>query len=465
MLEKNKIGEYLKKCLETGADFSEIFLETTSKNNIIMNDSKIDKVTTSIINGIGIRICQGVKKVYGYTNKLDDENILELIEKLTQSFEGEINKNEVELNELESFKDKIKIPHEKYLETDKKKILLKIDEIARSKSNYVNQVYASLVENHQKVTIANSEGIYREDDRIFTGLSIDVYVKSDDLKEKSSLRKCFKTGYEFLENINLETEIDKLVTSAIAKLDAKECPSGTMPVIIGNGFGGVIFHEACGHSLEATTVAKETSVFTNMLETKIANSKVTLKDNALIPEMWGSNNIDDEGNLCQNTTLIENGVLKNYLIDKINNRTMKLNLTSSGRRESYKFSPTSRMSNTYLEKGNDKIEDMIKSIEYGIYAKEMGGGSVNTITGEFNFSVTEAYLIEKGKITDMVKGASLIGSGQEVIKNVSMVGEDLELSPGWCGSISGDIPVTVGIPTIKVDNILVGGKGEKINEL
>lgn len=465
MLTKKRIEKYLEKCLETGADFSEIFLESVETNTIIMNNSKIEKINTSVEKGIGIRICLNNKKVYGYTNKLDDNSINSLIAKLTQSFNKKPIKIKVELKRLKNYKDKVEIPHDQYSLESKKELLLKIDSIARSTSPLINQVEASLTEKYQLVTIANSDGDYKQDKRIFTGLITNMYAKDKEIREKSYIRKCFKQGYEFLKNINIEDLTKGLVESATKKLQAIECPSGKMPVVIGSGFGGVIFHEACGHSLEATTVAKGTSVFSNMLNEPIASSKVTLKDNAKIPFAWGSNNIDDEGNICKDNTLIEKGILKNYLIDNINNRTMNLNPTSSGRRESYKYSPTSRMSNTYLEKGTDKIEDMIKSISYGIYAKDMGGGSVNPITGDFNFAVMEAYLIKNGKIVCPVKGASLIGNGKDVIKQVSMVSDDLSLSPGWCGSLSGSIPVTVGMPTIKVDNILVGGKGEKINEL
>lgn len=465
MIEKNKLEEYLAKCLTTGADFSEVFLEEKEINTITMEKSKIDRIDTNIEKGIGIRICKNNEKVYGYTNKLDDKSINSLIEKLIQSFNSKKIKDKVELEELQKYEDKIEIPHNKYTPSDKKKILFKIDKVARQESELVNQVSSKLYEYDQTITIANSSGLYKQDKRTLTRVIVTVYAKENEKITSSSSNYGAKKGYEFLQEIDIEKMTKELVKYSIEKLNALECPSGKLPVIIGNGFGGVIFHEACGHALEATSVSKDLSVFSNMLGKTIASPKVTLKDNAIIPNEWGSNNIDDEGNICKDNTLIEKGILKSYLIDNINNRSMNLKPTSSGRRESYKYSPVSRMSNTYLESGEDKIEDMIKSIKYGVYAKNMGGGSVDPATGDFNFGVAEAYLIKDGKISSPLKEVCLIGNGKEILKQVSMVSDDLKLASGMCGSASGWVPVTVGMPTIKVDSILVGGKGEKINEL
>lgn len=465
MLTKQELEQYLQKCLSSGADFAEIFLEKKEITSIIMGNEKIEQVITTIEKGIGIRIAKNTEKVYGYTNKLEKSNIMSLIDKLILPFDGKRIQEKIVLEPLKKYEDKIEISHQDFSTNSKKELLMKLNQLARKESSKVNQVEAKISEEDQLVTIVNSDGVYKQDKRIATGLVATVYVKEGEKQEKSSVRKYYKQGYEGFKNLDIEKESKKLASSALKKLQAIECPSGKMPVIIGNGFGGVIFHEACGHSLEATTVAKGTSSFCNLLNKKVANAKVTLKDNAIIPFTYGSNNIDDEGNICQENTLIDKGILKSYLIDNLNNRLMHQKPTASGRRQSYKYSPTSRMSNTYLEKGSDKLEEMIASIPFGIYAKDMGGGSVNPMTGDFNFSVNDAYLIEDGKITVPVKGASLIGNGKDVINQVSMVSDDLSLSPGWCGSISGSIPVTVGCPTIKVDNILVGGKGEKVHEL
>ena len=462
MLEKEQLQKYLQKCLTTGADFAEIYQEESFYRTIKLIDQKIQKVSTSQINGVGIRICLKDKIVYGSTSKLD--NIESLIERLIGNFNEETKNIQISLPEKTIYQDKIKVPHHDYPIEKKKLFLHQIDELSRKESTKVNQVQAILIEQNQRVIISNSNNKYTEDNRTLTRFSATVFAKDGDNIEKAYVAPGFKKGYEFIEEINLQQMIKEVVKSAVEKLTAIDCPSGELPVIIGNGFGGVIFHEACVHALEATTVAKGSSVFNDLLEEPIASPKVTIVDDGTLECEWGSTNIDDEGESSKRNILIENGILKNYLIDYINSKVMNMPTTSSGRRQSYCYAPTSRMTNTYLLPGNDSINEMISSIPYGLYAKNMGGGSVDPKTGDFNFSVNEAYLIEDGKITIPVKGASLIGNGAEIIKRVSMVSDDLSLSAGLCGSTSGSIPVTVGQPTIKVDKILVGGKGEKVHE-
>ncbi len=241
-------------------------------------------------------------------------------------------------------------------------------------------------------------------------------------------------------------------------LDADYCKAGTKTVAIENGFGGVIFHEACGHSLEASAVAVNQSQFTGKLGQQIANPKVTAVDDGTIPNAWGSINIDDEGTPSKRNVLIENGILKSYLIDKLNGRRMGMESTGSSRRQGYTFAPTSRMTNTFIENGPDKNEDIIASIEDGIYAKEMGGGSVNPLTGAFNFAVREGYIIRNGKICEPVRGASLVGNGKDILMNIDMVGQNLATGQGMCGASSGSIPTDVGQPLIRVSSITVGGR-------
>ncbi len=248
-----------------------------------------------------------------------------------------------------------------------------------------------------------------------------------------------------------------MCAQALVKLGAAPCPSGEMPVVIGNGFGGVIFHEACGHLLETTSVAKKASVFHDKMGEMIANPVVNAVDDGTLANEWGSINIDDEGLETQRTQLIKDGKLTSFMVDRMGGMKTGFEPTGSGRRESYKFAPTSRMRNTFIEPGDSSIDDMIGSVERGIYAKKMGGGSVQPGTGEFNFAVQEAYLIENGKITTPLKSATLISTGPKVLKEISMVGSDFALAAGMCGSVSGAVPTTVGQATLKVDSILVGG--------
>jgi TldD protein len=229
-------------------------------------------------------------------------------------------------------------------------------------------------------------------------------------------------------------------------------------VIIGNAFGGVIFHEACGHPLETEAVRKKATPFADRLGQEIAQPCLTAIDDGTLPGVWGSVRVDDEGMETQKTTLIEKGVLKNFLSDRIGAKELGLPRTGSGRRESFRYAPVARMRNTYIAPGKDKVDDMVSSVDEGFYAKILGGGSVNPATGEFNFSVQEGYRISKGKLGEPLRGATLIGKGQEIMPQISMVGDDLEMAAGMCGASSGSVPVTVGQPTLKVDEILVGGR-------
>ncbi len=279
-----------------------------------------------------------------------------------------------------------------------------------------------------------------------------------DEKQTGSVRLGKSAGFElFAQNdpLHYAREASRV---AVTMANAGYSPAGVMPVVLSNAFGGVIFHEACGHQLEATSVAKGLSVFAGKMGEKIAADCVNAYDNGLLSGEWGTDTVDDEGTPMQKNTLIENGVLKGYMIDKLGGRKMGMASTGSARRQSYEHSPTSRMTNTYIGEGRYLPEEIIANTEYGLFAKKMGGGSVNPTTGEFNFAVSEGYLIKNGKIEKPVRGATLIGKGQDVLKKIDMVGNDLELAAGMCGSLSGSVPAAVGQPTIRVSEILVGGR-------
>ena len=250
-----------------------------------------------------------------------------------------------------------------------------------------------------------------------------------------------------------------VAVNSVEMLHAEYMKGGEIPVVIHNGFGGVILHEACVHGLEATSVAKGMSVFCGKIGQRVASEIVNAVDTGCDENAWGSINVDDEGTPAKNNLLIENGILKSYLVDKRNSKKMNHPITASSRRESYKFQTTSRMTNTYFLPGTSTFEEIIANTKYGLFAKEMGGGSVNPATGEFNFAVNVAYLIEDGKITKPVKGATLVGSGKDVLLRIDMIADNLSFGYGMCGSMSGSIPTIVGQPTIRVSHMTVGGKG------
>ena len=321
------------------------------------------------------------------------------------------------------------------------------------------QVMGNLTDETQEVTIFNTNGLWRKDVRNHQRISAQAIAKDGDKMESYGDQYGGNFGVEYFDNYDWKAFGEYLAKSAINQLDAVDIPGGVYDVVIHNAFGGVIFHEACGHSLEATSVAKNLSVFSNKLGTQIASSVVTAIDDGTIVDEWGSAGMDDEGNDTKKNVLIKDGILQGYMIDSRNARRMKMEATGSARRESYKYSPTSRMTNTYIANGESTCDEIIEATKYGIFAKKMGGGSVNPVTGEFNFSVSEGYLIEDGKVTKPIKGATLIGNGKDTLLKIDMVANNQTFGYGMCGSMSGSIPACVGQPTIRVRNMTVGGKG------
>lgn len=456
-MQKNDFERYIQFALSTGADFVELYYEKKKDKNFHLIDSKLDDIDISTSMGLGIRIVKGQDSYYTSTNLLTEENICSLIEKILKNFPQEKGKK-VFLTDLVDKRKFVSISHDDFPIIQKKNLLYQIDKEARSISDFVVQVSASLIEGDREFVIANSDSKYITSNSILTRLVISVYTEKDGCKEQAFIDCGKRIGYEFLDGIDVSQMVQKVVHDAIQKLDAKDFKGGELPVVIAPGFGAVIFHEACGHGLEATSVAPHLSVFSDDLGKKVATSKVTLIDDGTIPGAWGSFLIDDEGNPSEKNVLIENGILKKYLVDFANGKEMNMVSNGCGRRQNYHYATTSRMSNTYLAPGMDKIEDMIHSIDLGVYCERMSGGSVNPSTGDFNFAVDKARLIENGELKYLLKGITLIGNSKDILKNVEMVSDDLEISAGYCGSKSGLIPVTIGQPTIKVSKILVGGK-------
>ncbi|MGZ4122363.1 MAG: TldD/PmbA family protein, partial [Tumebacillaceae bacterium] len=324
-----------------------------------------------------------------------------------------------------------------------------------------SQTKINYMDYQQNILIANSDGLLVEDSRTRSRMAIEAIASLGSDKQSGMYSPGAHAGMEFMENLDIEWYARESARTAKTMLNAEYAPSGKIPVIIDNEFGGVIFHEACGHGLEATAVAKKASVFADKLGEQVCSPLVTAIDDGTITNAWGSLNIDDEGTPTQRNVLIENGVLKSYLIDKLGGRKMGMNSTGSSRRESYKFAPTSRMTNTYIDAGTSTPEEIIANTEYGLYAKYMGGGSVNPATGDFNFVVREGYIVRNGKIETPVRGATLIGKGIDVLQKIDMVGNNLGHGQGMCGSQSGSIPANVGQPMIRVSELTVGGrKGE-----
>lgn len=463
MLTKECAFRLLEKAVSTGGDFAEIYAERKFTSSYECLNGKLEKANSGETVGVGVRIYQGLKSGYSYSNELDEESLMKMVENLSKSVKGE---DRIEVKELHEVKIESVHPILKPLDqipaSEKIALLKRADQAMREYDACIKTAQNRYSDEVQDVTIYNTEGRMVHDHRERTRIYLTAVAQEGDLRQDAGRNPGAHQGFEFYDGMDIEGLARETCASAIAMLHAKECPSGKMTVVIDNGFGGVIFHEACGHSLEATSVAKGNSVFCGKLGQKIASECVTAIDDGTIVNGWGSGNVDDEGNPCRRNVLIENGILKSYMVDRLNARRMKCEITGSARRESYKYEPTSRMTNTFLANGKYTFDEIIQATKKGLYAKQLGGGSVNPATGEFNFSCREAYLIEEGKITEPVKGATLIGNGADALLKIDMVANNLLRAQGMCGSSSGSIPADVGQPTIRISSMTVGGKGGKL---
>ena len=464
MISKKVAIEVLNAGLATGADFAEIFVEEKISNGIVLDNGKVENAIVAKTYGAGIRLLQKFRSVYGYTNDISKNGLLKLTQSLSNSFSG---KQEIVVKEIKTKKFKCVNPIEIPFETvDKKEIVDYLKKAHKAMKDYDKRVVrteVSLNFSHRNTYLYNSNGIFIKDEGERGRLGLQCIAAEGEKIEAGFFGPGAAAGFEYFKNqLNPVEAGTKTAAQAILMLSAKECPSGKMPVIIGNGFGGVLFHESCGHPLEASAVSKNLSVFAGKMGQQIASPIVTAIDDGTIGNGWGSNNVDDEGNKTNRTVLIENGILKNYLIDDFNGRRMGMKGNGACRRQSYKFEPTSRMSNTYIDNGTSTVEEIIAATKLGLYAKSLGGGSVNPATGEFNFACNEAYIVRDGKVCEPVRGASLIGQGKDILTKIDMIANDLERAQGMCGAASGYIPVDVGQPTLRISEITVGGNGGEL---
>lgn len=466
MISKKIAIEVLNAATATGADYAEIFFEDSHAQNVYIENGKVETSSSNSTNGVGLRLLKNNQCIYGYTNDLSKKGLLKLAESLSKSFKGE---RVLSVDHLDMIRAKTRstikrsyddVPLEERIELIKEGL----DAIAELKDPRLVRVIGTFVSNVRTVAVYNTKSKWFKRTQEF-GRLVYQAVAAD--------QNGFETAFEgpgaqddinyFKTKINAKETALKCAKCALKMLTAAECPSGIMPVVIGNGWGGVLFHESCGHPLEASAVAKGLSCFSNTkIGEYIASPIVSAVDDSTIPNAWGSIDIDDEGQLGTKRLLIKNGKLNDYMIDDFNGRRMDREGNGSCRRQNYKFIPTSRMSNTYICNGKSTPEEIIAATKLGLYAVGFNGGSVDPTTGEFNFGCSEAYIIRDGKIAEPVKGATLIGKGFEILKKIDMVANDLDLAQGMCGASSGSVRTNVGQPTIRVQNVTVGGRGGEL---
>lgn len=448
-----------------GADFIEFFLERKNYINCLAEDNAITSISPSLSLGAGVRVFRGKQDCYVSTNNLSFNGLRDALEKALSilglllpspnAFVPEIN--------LEMFRDYGAAKDKGGWLTacssmrEMGDVLLAANDGLEKQGKHVQSRRSVYFRDWQEVLVAASDGVFARDIRLTQSVGSTLLCADGANRSSISKRLGSTSDPSFLRNWDYGNTVSEITESAGQMLYADYVESGSYPVIMANSFGGVIFHEACGHLLETTQIERGTTPFIDKKGEKIAHENLTAWDEGLTDQEFGTIDMDDEGMPAQRTLLIENGILKNFISDRAGAIRTGHPRTGSGRRQSYAFAAASRMRNTYIDVGDYSTEDLFASVDKGIYCKKMGGGSVGP-TGQFNFGVDEAYLVENGKITKPLKGATLIGEAVDVMQKISMSSKDLGLAAGFCGSISGSVYVTVGQPHIKVDNITVGGR-------
>ena len=465
-IEKDKVSSMVQEALK-GSDDGELFFETTPSESFLFDDGRLKNASFDINSGFGSRLVSG--DITGYANStiLNKKSIKSSLEAIQTARNGKnIFVSEANQSKVKHIKKSEKNLYSKEnplnsISFDEKIELVKnIDEFLRSLDNRVQQVSVSLAGNFQSVVIFGKEGQIYKDERPLVRLNISVIVNNGKRQESGSYGTGGRWDYTKLNSKDFyQAAAKKALNQAITNLDSVNTPAGEMTVVLASGWPGVLLHEAVGHGLEGDFNRKGTSAFSNMLGQKVADEQVTVVDNGAIPDRRGSLNIDDEGTITQETILIENGILKGYLQDNMNARLMNDKPTGNGRRESFMHQPMPRMTNTYMTNGQYEPEEIIKSVKKGLYMVNFGGGQVDITSGKFVFSCTEGYQIEDGKICSPIKGATLIGDGPKALNKIKMVGNDSSLDDGigTCGKAGQSVPVGVGQPTLRIDEITVGG--------
>lgn len=460
-LDEKQLTKVLQELCGTSVDYADLYFQSTYAESWVMEDSIIKGGSFDIDRGVGVRATSGEKTGFAYA----DDLILPALTaaaKAARSIakQGDAGKIKAWQRTTEHHLYLPTNPLQSLTEKEKIALLQRVDKYLRDKDQRVMQVNLSLAAEHETILIYASDGHLAADVRPLVRFNVHLIVEDNKRRESGYAGGGGRFDYQYFLTDNLVFEFaDEALRQALVNLEAQDAPAGPMPVVLGPGWPGVLLHEAVGHGLEGDFNRKGISVYSGKIGQKVASDLCTVVDNGALPNRRGSLNIDDEGTPTQNTVLIENGILRGYMMDKRNARLMNLTSTGNGRRESYAHLPIPRMTNTYLLAGKTPPDEIVASVEKGIYAVNFGGGQVDITSGKFVFSTSEAYLIEKGKITAPVKGATLVGNGMEVLNKVSMVGNDLKLDAGVgvCGKEGQGVPVGVGQPTLRVDELTVGG--------
>jgi TldD protein len=460
VIEEAVVGRVLGAALRTGGDFAEVFAEDRRTSSAVLDDGRVEELTSGRERGAGIRVVAGDTTGFAHTADLSEDGLRTAAEAAAAAARGGGGGTRtIDLSRQTSPSySEVRVAPEDVAKATKVEVLKRADGAARAAGGSIKQVTARYGDSRRRILVANSDGLLAGDDQVRTFFVVAAVATGDTGMQTGYESSGFTMGFEMIEDMDVEDFARQAANRAITKLRARPAPSGPMPVVINRGSGGVMFHEACGHGLEADLVGKDASVYRGRVGELVASPLVTLVDDGTMGPEWGSFSIDDEGHPAGRNTLIEDGVLTDYMWDFLRARKEKRESSGNGRRESYRHLPMVRMTNTFVTNGTEDPEAIIRDTPNGVYVARLGGGQVDTATGDFVFGMTEAYMIEDGAITEPIRDANLIGNGPEVLKNIDVIGNDFGMGgPGTCGKDGQGVPVGDGNPTLRVTSMTIGG--------
>ena len=458
LIDSDTLRRVLDRSLQTGGEFSEVFVEDRRSSAAALDDGRVEELMSGLDRGAGVRVVVGETTGFAHTADLTEQGLLKAAQAAAAAARGGGGgTRKVALGPAGGGGRRAVILPEDVPKARKVELLQAADAAARGAGGAIKQVSAAYGDARRRILVANSDGLVAEDDQVRTRFSVSCVATGDTGMQTGYESKAATVGFEMFDRISVEQVALEAARRALVKLSARPAPSGVLPVVLKGGSGGILFHEACGHGLEADHILKDSSVYRGRVGQKVASDLVTLVDDGTVADEWGTFTVDDEGNGAARNVLIENGVLTDYMWDWLRARKEGRASSGNGRRQSYQHLPMVRMTNTYLLAGTEDADEIVRQTPNGIYVAQLGGGQVNTATGDFVFGMTEAYIIENGQITDPIREANLIGNGPDVLSRIDAVADDFDMTPGTCGKDGQSVPVGCGQATMRVTGVTIGG--------
>jgi len=458
LVEAPVVERVLAAALRRGGDFAEVFVEDRHSTSAVLDDGRVEELSSGRDRGAGVRVVVGETTGYAHSADLSEAGLVAAAEAAAavarQGGPGRVVA--LEGRRAERRNDVAILPDD-VPKARKIELLFQADEAARAAGSAVTQVSASYGDGRRRIQVANSDGVLVTDDQVRSRFSVSCVAVGDTGMQTGYESSAFTLGFELFDTVDVSEVATAAARRALAKLTARPAPSGEVPLVLASGSGGILFHEACGHGLEADHIAKQASVYTGRVGEQVASPLVTLVDDGTVGPEWGSYGVDDEGNPAQRNVLIDQGVLTDYLWDFLRARKEGRPSSGNGRRQSYRHLPMVRMTNTFLIDGDADPDELLAQTPHGVYVAKLGGGQVNTTTGDFVFGTVEAYLIEDGHLTEPLRDANLIGNGPEVLRRIDAVANDFAMGPGTCGKDGQSVPVGCGQPTLRITGVTIGG--------